>query len=200
MKFGQALAPLICVLAGLGGAAWVGGFAARKRTGRVLLALSLLFPLVVGVGAVVRDLAHPYKTLSDQRARAFATWFWFCAEHEGEAVCLKTDLGLDFSPGAYRELSWAAMYLCNQKIYSPRHAAGTPPRLERIRADWPLRCLLYRDPDFPCDEAALARWLGDTRASYRLVGRDRYALPRYDKREQRLVKVDHLEIFTFVPQ
>jgi hypothetical protein len=200
MKFAQPLAPLICVLTGLGGVAWVGACPPKGRLARVLLGAALLFPLLVGVGCIVRDLAHPYKTLSDMRARSFASWFWFCAESEGEAVCLKSDWGLDFAPQEYQELSWAAMYLCNQKIYSPRHAAGEPPRLDRVAADRPLRCLFYRDPDFPCDEAALDRWLAETRGRYRLVGREVYAFPRYDKREQRLLKVDHLEIFTFVPK
>jgi hypothetical protein len=43
------------------------------------------------------------------------------------------------------------------------------------------------------------RWLQDMRADYQLVSRERCAFPRYDKRERRLVTVDHLEIFRFVP-
>jgi hypothetical protein len=199
-KFSQHLAPLICMLAGLGSAAWVGALAARPRLGRALLAVCVLLPLLVGVGTVLRDLAHPYKTQSDQRARAFAQWFWFSAEHEGEAVCLHTDLGHDFSSRAYQELSWAAMYLCNQKIYSPRHAAGAPPCLDHLSAERPLRCLLYRDPEYPCDEAALGRWLGDVQTGFQLVSRDVYAFPRYDKREHTLVKLDHLEIIHLIPR
>ena len=91
------------------------------------------------------------------------------------------------------------MYLCNQRIYSPRHQAGAAPNWEKVAADWPLRCLLYRDPQFPIDEAALERWLDDMRKQYQLVGRDRYPFPRYDERERRLVRVDHIEIFTFIP-
>jgi hypothetical protein len=199
-KFAQHLAPLICMLAGLGAAAWVGALAGRPRLGKALLAVSLLFPMLVGVGSVVRDLAHPYKTLSDQRARAFAQWFWLSAEHEGEAVCLRTDLGRDFGSKAYHELSWAAMYLCNQKIYSPRHAAGRLPQLDDLSACRPLRCVLYRDPEYPCNEASLGRWLGDMQTGYQLVGREVYALPRYDKRERTLVKLDHLEVFQFIPR
>jgi hypothetical protein len=199
VKFAQHLAPLICVVAGLGAAAWVHRLAAWPRLGRAVLAAGLGLPLFVGAGSVVRDLAHPYKTLSDQRARAFAQWFWPCAAFEGEAVCLKTDLGLEFSSRAYRELSWAAMYLCNQRIYSPRHAAGQPVGLERAAAGRPLRCVLYRDPEYPPDERAVARWLAAMRGRYRLVARDVYPLPRFDKRESRLVKVDHVEIMTFVP-
>jgi hypothetical protein len=199
MKFAQHLSPLICVLAGIGAAAWLSAWASRPPWGRAVLAAMLLGAAAVGIGSVVRDLAHPYKTLSDQRARAFAQWFWPCAEFEGEAVCLKSDLGLDFSSRQYQELSWSAMYLCNEWIYSPRHAAGRPPNLAHVAAGRPLRCVLYRDPDYPCDESAVNRWLAEMQRRYPLQGREVYSLPRFDKREQRLVKVDQIELFTFVP-
>jgi hypothetical protein len=196
-KFAQHLAPLICILNGLGAAAWAGRLSARPRWQRAFLTLSLLFPLLVGAGGVVRDLANPYKTLSDQRARSFAQWFWFCAEHEGEAVCLHTDLREDFDSKSFQELSWSAMYLCNQRIYSPRHAAGLPPRLDEITPDRPLRCLLYHDPNHPCNEEKLAAWLDDMQGRYQLSGREYFAFPRYDKRERTPITVDHVEIFRF---
>lgn len=199
VKFTMHLAPAICLLAGWGTAAWLTFLANIPRAQRGVLVACLLLPAVVGIGSMIRDVWRPFKTLSDERARSFARWFWFNAEFAGEAVCLKTDLGLDFAPQTYRELSWSAMYLCNQRIYSPRHQAGAAPHWERIVADWPLRCLLYRDPQFPVDEAALARWLDEMAKQYQLVSRDRYPFPRYDERERRLVRVDHVEIFTFVP-
>jgi hypothetical protein len=199
MKFGQHLGPIICLLAGLGGATWL-GLLARARLGRAGLVCGLLLSFGVAAGSIARDIWQPYKTFSDERARSFARWFWFNAEFEGEAVCLKTDLAQDFAPGTYRELSWSAMYLCNQRIYSPRHAAGLGPRLERVTAERPLRCVLYRDPDFPCDEARLQRWLVEMQGHYQLVAHDVYAFPRYAKGERRLVKVDHVQIFTLVPQ
>jgi hypothetical protein len=199
-KFSQHLAPLICVLAGLGAAAWVNALSRWPRCRRAFLAAGLLFPVLVGVGAVVRDLTHPYKTLSDQRARAFAEWFWFSAAQEGEAVCLHADLHEDFDSKAFQELSWAAMYLCNQRIYSPRHAAGLPPRLDQVSGDRPLRCLLYRDPNYPCNQEKLGEWLAGMQTDYQLVSRERYPFPRYDKRERKLVTTDHLEMFRFVPK
>jgi hypothetical protein len=199
VKFTMHLAPAICLLAGLGTAAWLTFLARFPRAQRCVLIACLLLPSVVGLGSMIRDVWRPFKTLSDERARSFARWFWFNAEFAGEAVCLKTDLGLDFAPRTFRELSWSAMYLCNQRIYSPRHQLGAAPQWERIAADWPLRCLLYRDPQFPCDEAALKRWLSEMATQYQLVSRDRYPFPRYDERERRLVRVDHVEIFTFIP-
>jgi hypothetical protein len=199
VKFTMHLAPAICLLAGVGSADWLTFLARFPRAQRGALLACLLLPSVVGIGSMIRDIWRPFKTLSDERARSFARWFWFNAEFAGEAVCLKTDLGLDFAPQTYRELSWSAMYLCNQRIYSPRHQAGAAPQWEWIAADWPLRCLLYRDPQFPVDDAALERWLSEMTRHYQLVGRDRYPFPRFDERECRLVRVDHVEIFTFIP-
>jgi 4-amino-4-deoxy-L-arabinose transferase-like glycosyltransferase len=198
MKFAQHLSPFICLLVGLGGAAWIEVLGRHRQRGLGVLGLAV--PAAVGLGSIARDLAYPYKTQSDQRARAFAQWFWPCAEFAGEAVCLKTDLGLEFASRAYQELSWAAMYLCNQKIYSPRHAAGRPPQLARIDANHPLRCVLYHDPEYPCEAQRVARWLHQVQQHLRLVSRERYPLPRLDKRERRLLKVDQVEIFTFVPR
>src|SRR5262249_22979201 len=161
-----------CLLAGLGTAASLGLLAHHRRLQRGMLIACLLLPSLVGIGSMIRDVWRPFKTLSDERARSFARWFWFNAEFAGEAVWLKTDLGLDFSPPTYRELSWSAMYLCNQRMCSPRHQAGAVPHWERIAADWPLRCLLYRDPQFPVDEAALERWQSEMAQHYQLVSRD----------------------------
>jgi hypothetical protein len=199
-KFAQHLSPFICLLVGLGWAEWVRACGRRPRLARALLVGALLLPAMVALGCVVRDVLHPYKTLSDQRARAFAQWFWFAAEFEGEAVCLKSDWGLDFSEGSYRELSWSAMFLCNRAIYSPRASAGVPPSLDDVTPTRPLRCILYHDPDYPCDDQAVDRWLRDMEKRFRLVNRERYALPRLDKRDEVLIKTDHLEIFRFVPR
>jgi hypothetical protein len=199
VKFTMHLAPAICWLAGMGTAAWLNLLTKRPHVQRAMLIACLLFPLLVGAGSIVRDIWRPFKSLSDERARSFARWFWFNAEFAGEAVCLKTDLGLDFAPRTFRELSWSAMYLCNRRIYSPRHQVGAAPGWQRIAADWPLRCLLYRDPQFLVNEGALERWLSEMAAQYQLVSRDRYPFPRYDERERRLVRIDHVEIFTFIP-
>lgn len=212
VKFSQHLAPLICLLSGLGGTVWLGlaraageklrsGARGAPRVGLApaLLGAMLLFPAAAGAASIARDVWRPYKTASDMRARAFARWFWFNAESEGEAVCLKTDLGLNLSPDAYRRLSWTAMYLCNQQIYSPRRRAGIPPRLEQISESRPLRCVLYRDPKCAFDQSAFDAWLAEQQTRYRLVGHETYPFPRYDKREERIVTIDYLDEFKFVP-
>ncbi|MEX1095892.1 MAG: glycosyltransferase family 39 protein [Planctomycetales bacterium] len=175
-------------------------FETRHIPSRALLAGTLLLPAVVGAASIARDVWRPYKTQSDVRARAFARWFWFNAQSEGEVLCLKTDLDRDFSPDADRRLSWTAMYLCNQRIYSPRHRAGAPPRLADLSPSRPLRCVLYRDPKCDFDEQAFADWLAEQQARYELVGSETYPFPRYDKREERIVTVDYLDEFKFVPR
>ncbi len=199
VKFSQPLAPLICMLTGLGIATAIAWLPAGRNAQPRAVRLTLVLLCLLGLGSIGRDLWNPYKTFSDERARAFAIWFYFNAEFEGEVACFKTDFHQDFSPKTYEELSWAAMYLCNQRIYSPRHAAGWPVRLDKVTAKRPLRCLLYRDPEFPFDEQALARWLAHFQRHFRLVSKEVYPFPRYNKKEQVVVKIDYLEIYEFIP-
>lgn len=205
VKFSQYLAPAICMLLGSGGAALAaralkevpnGTRPPRVRGLRVALALLAIIPM----GVVVRDFATPYKSLTDQRYRDFARWFWQSAEYSGEAVCLKTDLGLEFAPSTFHELGWSAMYLCNQRIYSPRHAAAMPPRWDRVSADWPLRCVQYRAEVYPYDQAAFDHWLRSMQDRYRLVSRDTYAFPVYEQKQRHLLCQDSVDIFKFVPR
>jgi hypothetical protein len=192
-KFTFYLAPVYCLLVGLGGAAvlaWLG----RVR-GRAVVLLFVLLSVygLVGAGSIARDLWIPHKTQSDMRARGFARWFWFNAEFEGEAVCLHSDLKLSFSPQETERLSWLYTYLCNQRIYSPRHARGEPPRLDRS----PLRFLRYRVGWFEYDEEAFQEWLAEQKKRYRFVGKETHTFARFFKGEERLEVVDHLDVYTF---
>ncbi|MBM4070501.1 MAG: glycosyltransferase family 39 protein [Planctomycetes bacterium] len=198
VKFSQHLSPAICILAGLGVAGLLHARVSRQKLFRLGLAASLAFPAAVGAGCIVRDIMNPYKTRSDMRNRAFAQWFWHNTQFEGEAICLYSDVGLDYS-ACYRGLSWSAMYLCNQRIYSPRHAAGLPPRYDQVTAGRPLRCVIFRDPDYPDNEQLINAWLAEMQKRFRLVGRELYALTRFGKNEKDLAKVDHLEILRFEP-
>jgi hypothetical protein len=193
------MGPWMCMLIGLGMAVLLAPLARRgwRVTPWLRGVIGLL--LLVGGATVVRDLAGPYKNVSDQRMRAFAEWFWYNAEHDSEVACVKTDLGHVFSHDTFHELSFSAEYLCNQRIYSPRHAAGLPVCWERVSAKHPLRCVLYRAPQFPFDEAAFAAWLEEMQEHYVLESRETYPLVRV-KSTGMVVGVDYLEIFRFVPR
>lgn len=200
VKYSQYIAPFICMLAGLGLAAmcsWLFHNSVRQR--RVLTVWLCLLALV-GLGSIIRDMAHPYKTKTDMRARAFARWFWFNSSYDCETVCLKTDLHTDFSPRTFSDLSWSAMYLCNQHIYSPRHRNHLPPDWNKISAKRPLRIVQFKDPRYPYDHAAFQRWLAEQKNKYHLVSQDAFAFPCYGKDERRLLNVDTIEIYKFIPR
>jgi hypothetical protein len=213
VKFSQHLAPLICLLSGLGGA-WLLArlrhiYLARSRKSSEArsqrsmprgVAVALVALAMCAIASMARDSFRPYKALSDQRARAFAEWFWFNAAFDGEAVCLHSDFHEDFSPATWSDLSWSAEYLCNQRIYSPRHQQQRSFDPQRVAADHPLRCVLYRDPLYEIDESRLARWLAQMQNRYDLAARETYPFPRYDKRDSELITVDYLECFKFVPK
>src|SRR5262249_31178028 len=92
------MGPWMCMLIGLGMTVLLAGPARRGwRVGPALRGMVVILALVGGA-TIARDLAGPYKNVSDQRMRAFAEWFWYNAEHDGEVACVKTDLGQVFSP------------------------------------------------------------------------------------------------------
>jgi hypothetical protein len=170
-----------------------------RKSGQSPLLVILALLMLLAAGTLLRDLAHPYKSGTTLRARAFAHWFWNDLAQDGEVVCLKTDWKEEeLSPGTY-DYGWSALYLCNQRIYSPRHARGEPPRWDRISESWPLRCALYRSATEERKSPALDNWLAQMQARYRLVYHDRYPFPVLDKWERRPITVDHIEVFKFVP-
>lgn len=198
-KFQLFAAPSICILAGLGAAALVHRPLGGPKARRLALRLALGLLAAIGLGSIGRDLVFPAKSPSVMRARDFARWFWFTAEYEGEVACLKTDLGQMFSPGTFK---WglSAVYLCNQRIYSPRHARGEPVAWERVSADRPLRCVEYHTTEHPYDAAAQARWLQAMQTRYLLVGRERYPFAQVRSKGEPARELDYLEVYTFVPR
>lgn len=190
------LAPSVCLLAGVGLAAVLGRLGAAKQvTGGMAGALLVLS--AIGVGTMVRDVARPARSENDLRARAFAQWFWVAQAFDGELVCARTDLHLPFTHTPLLEGD-EAIYYCNQRIYSPRHARRQAPRWERVSERWPLRCAWFRVPWLPCDEAEVARWLDQMERRYRLVSRHTYPVPVFNKRG--LESANTVELFEFVPR
>ncbi|HUY36237.1 MAG TPA: glycosyltransferase family 39 protein [Pirellulales bacterium] len=200
VKFSQYLAPAICLLLGAGGAAWLGMRRGAPAPVRRTLAVGLAFCALIAVATMARDFASPYKSRTDLRYRDFARCFWFNMEFAGEAVCLKTDLGREFAPGTFRDLGWSAMYLCNQRIYSPRHARGEPPRFDRVSEQWPLRCVEFKAEVYRYDQAAFERWLAAMQSRWDLVARDTLPFPCYDQRGRNVLCVDAVEVYKFVPK
>lgn len=195
IKFSMYAGPTICLLAGWGAAAW-NAHTARKRprlaSRAAMITLGLL--VLVATGSMARDVLHPYKTRSDERARAFAQWFWFNAQAEGDVRVIDRHAGTLFSPEAQSELTWTAMFRCNRAIYAPE----TEPVMPRDKAR--LRCLVYRDPRFEFHEDARDRWLSTMREEHILMSRQTFPFTRYGKDEESFVTVDYLDLYTFRPR
>jgi hypothetical protein len=191
------LAPFMCMVIGYGAAVLVSFFAKRQAA----QALSAFLVVLAGVATVCigRDLAGPYKNVSDLRARGFAQWFWFNMSQESEVACLTSDLHVILSEKQFIELNYSAQYLCNQRIYSPRHAAGKAVDWDRISATHPLSCVLFRSSFIPFDQAKYLAWQRDMQVKYDLVSRDSFPVIRQTKMG-RVCDVDAVEILRFVPK
>lgn len=199
IRFMLYLAPIVCTLAGLGAAvllAWL--FQWRVSIRRAAIVSVLGFFALVAVGSMARDVWRPYRTRDFLRARAFARWFWFNKAYDAELVCLKTDLKKDFSPTTWRA-HYSAVYLCNQHIYSPRHAAGKPPEWNHVSRERPLRCVQFKSDNFEFDEKAFACWLDEMKTRYDLVGHEKHRFPVHYK-DRELQYNDWIEVYEFVPK
>jgi hypothetical protein len=188
--------PAVCLLGGWGAAAWNAAVAkSHPGLARAAAAATIGALALVAGSSIARDIARPYKTLSDDRARAFAKWFWFNAEAEGSVELVEGHDGRAFSPEARTELSWTAMFLCNRAIYASEATAELPPDGSR-----PARCVVYRDPRFAFDRAARDAWLEDMQRRNELVATETFPFARFGKNERDLVTVDYLDIYTFRPR
>ena len=157
----QYLVPSICFLTGLGAASLLGRLRDRRFRSRALGA-GLLALTTVGIVPLALDASHPYRAVHAQRARQFARRFWPELAEGAVPVCLRWDLGL--RPWNSQNLN-VAVYLCNQRIYSPPRRRGEPPRWHDASADRPLSCVLpLADPG----DARIAAWLGAMKAGYHL--------------------------------
>ena len=168
----QYVAPSIILLAGLGTAVMLERLPRPQWRARgPVWAFSTLG--AVGVGMMAWDATHPYLTRLDRDARDFARWFWTTESAGAELVCARTDLHLPLDP-----LVWqgdrAAVYRCHQTIYSPRHRAGTPPRLERVSKSIPLRIVVFGETRG--DAAVVARWIHDNGRRFALRSRREHVL------------------------
>ena len=200
VKFSMYLGPAVCLLAGYGAAVW--NVQARHKYPRFAWqgarATAALLIFVAGV-TMARDIVQPYKTLSDQQARAFAEWFWFNTHLEGVSVVVDRYEGILFAPEASRELTWNVMFLCNEAIYGQPMKQQIPSEMADS-VQRPTRCLVYRDKRFKFNDRALARWQQEMKKTYELNSLVTYPFTRFGKADGHLRSVDYLDIYTYTPQ
>lgn len=164
----QYVAPLICLVAGVGIMTTLDAFG-HPRLRRATIGLIVFVCAGIGVGIFARDATHPYRDRHELIFRDMARQFWGRQnERDGTLLCVSTDLGIDLYPGDSHELAWLA-YRCNQRVYSRRHRNG-PQRvnLTSLPADQPLRCVVYHQASDQRDDARRRQWLDSLAARYEL--------------------------------
>ncbi len=193
IRFSLYLAPIICLMFGLG-AAIVASMDERGRSRGPAPALALIVLLaLIPVASVARDFIRPYKTLDALRERDFARWFWFTKGYDAELICMETDFGPEFF--AARRSPGMALYLCNRQIYSPRRASGEALR-EGPRADRPLRCVRWRSSPLPYPEEDFRQWLQQMQSRWQLAAQEVHAFPVHHK-DRQLLGYQWLEVYEF---
>jgi hypothetical protein len=187
------VAPAVCLFMGLGLAAIIARIPrpqSHHRAPRIAVVLLLAAALVMLAGTI----AQPYKTEADKNSRDFARWFW--PSREGVA-CAKSDLGRGFNARNW-SLFRSSLYLCNQKIYSPRHRDGiafdpTAPALDR-----PWRCVLYNE--WPENDPACAAWVASLHDRFEVADSETFTINPQTFHDDGTDVGDRYTVLTFVPR
>ena len=189
------LAPTICLIAGLGAAAII---ARLRSTGarRWVIRASVLGLAGSGLILLGLDFVHPYKSIHDQRSRAFARRFWTEQARDAELVCVKRDLGVVFNPWHWQHHR-SALYLSNAEIYSPRLHQNAPPDWDAISVSRPLRCVLYNEQ--PANNPTFTGWLESMKTRYRLARTETFVV-NDSVRENDANFEDRYVVYEFVPR
>jgi len=192
-RFALFMAPVFCLLAGLGAAAFLSLLRSRRWSAAGPVKAALVVLVLIAVGTAVRDFFKPYKEPCWGRNRDFARWFWCDKAQGAELACYANDMG-----GKKRKGNLASIYYCNQRIYSARLAKKEPLQLDRVSKNHPLRVARFHASGEPAaDEAEFRRWLESKVAEYQLVGRESFPMTFWVQRELRTV--DQVELYEFVP-
>ncbi len=160
----QYAAPAICLLSGLGLAFGL-SLVRHKESRRRWLVGTAGGLALLGFVRLGADMTMPCKTITDQRVRSFAQWFWVDLARDGVLVCAHRDLGVTFEPKHWTRDA-TDTYLVYQKIYSPRHRAGAAANLDAVSAARPLRVVLFNE--IPAGTPAFEAWLAGMLGRYDL--------------------------------
>ncbi len=197
-RFTIYLAPILCLLTGLGGAAILSAIKGRRWPVPAPVIATLAIFAVIGVGASVRDFLKPYTEECWMHNRDLVRWLWSEKAQDAEMVCLREDMHERFYSPAQGD-SLACVYYCNERIYSERLARRQPAEPDRVSRSRPLRCVRFRpDCTTESDEAAFRQWLRSQQTRYELVARDTYPLS-FRGRHREVWCVDQVEVYEFVP-
>jgi hypothetical protein len=200
VRFQLNMAAIFCLLIGFGLSVLLAWFPEKMTIRRLPPSVSAVVLLMcVAAASIARDAVKPERDSIDVQYRNTIRRLWANPSMSGEVVCLKTDLGLSFSPASFSRRA-AAMYLCNQRIYSPRHAAGEPPRWERVSRDWPLVCVEFASTQEIYYKAARWEWFQEMDAQYECVSVEQHPLGDCDDAKRTFVPEAYVFVYTFTPR
>jgi hypothetical protein len=158
----QYLAPAICLFAGIGAAALL-ELCRHPRVAPRALRTILVILAAIGIVPLAALVFHPYRAIHAHRAREFARQFWPQFVEDAQPVCLRYDLGIPEWNSANLNV---AVYLCNQRIYSPQRRHPGNPGTDVVTARHPLRCVLaLADPA----SGQVKKWLDTMKYRYQLA-------------------------------
>ena len=193
MRIPLFMAPIFCLLTGLGAAAFLSLLKNRRWSAAGPVKAAMVVLLLIAVGTAVRDFFKPYKEPCWGRNRDFARWFWCDKAQDAELACYVNDMH-----GAKAGGDLASIYYCNQRIYSARLAKQEPVHFDRVSKNHPLRVARFHGlSETAAEEAEFCRWLESKETEYRLVRHESFPMTFWIQRD--LKCVEEVELYEFVP-
>lgn len=134
----QHLAPMICILAGVG----IESLFERAKTDQLrqsLVKTTYGLMCLIMFGISVFDVVHPYKAQMEYVHSGLARWLWDPTRDSTDTYCVRSDLGYTFWPHTCK-----SRQICYQYIYSPKHWPGKPlTRVADLPSDRPVNIVVY---------------------------------------------------------
>ena len=192
----QFLAPSICLLAGIGlanEAATLPRSGLRPR----MLRLGVILLVLVGIVPLAVEARHPYRAIQAERARAFAQ---ATSGPISLARCVRGPSGLRWDLGLGKWDSTdlnVAVYLCNQRIYSPARVSDRVLHSELVSAERPLRCV---ESLAHADDRQVAAWLETMQTRYDLHSRREIAVDTAESRAPTEIRRRYVASMEFTPK
>ncbi|HVW01099.1 MAG TPA: glycosyltransferase family 39 protein [Planctomycetaceae bacterium] len=175
-RVAQHLAPAICLLGGLGAAA----FASRARNARRASTAVAYGLAIFGCGLFAVDLIRPFKCKYDQEFRNLARLIWTAPD--AKTVCVARDLREPFALRALEDCKAPrGQYACYQRMFQSsdlwRLGSHTPGAvLDFLTPGETLRCVVFRLPEQQLDRDEVSAWLKWMQERFDWIGYEKHDL------------------------
>ncbi len=160
----QYVAPLICLVAGMGLTRILDSFRHPRFATAMRVGLVSSF-LLIAVGLMVHYWTAPYQDYRDLQRLRLARLFWNAEnKRPGPLLNISTSFHIDLYPR-----SPEAIYRCDERIYGQISTSPWNEIRRQVNFGVPLRCVAHHRPKYVRDAAAFVNWVATLENEHQLM-------------------------------